>query len=238
MSGRASERYAVVTGGGSGVGRAVAHRLAALGWRVAVAGRRQAPLDETAGQAPDSIRSYVCDVVDADAVRELKDRLASEWGAVDVLVAAAGINVVRRSWLDVSSEDVKRMLDINLLGAFNVIQAFLPLMDGRPAATVVTIVSDSGLVAHAKAGAGYIASKFGLSGLTESLNGELRNRGVRATAIYPGDIDTTMLDLRPVPPTAAQRAVMLTADDVAECVLLAISLPARAVLEKLVIRPR
>jgi NAD(P)-dependent dehydrogenase (short-subunit alcohol dehydrogenase family) len=233
-----AERIALVTGGGTGVGRAVALRLAALDWRVAIVGRRESALADTAAEAPDRIQAHVCDVADISAVRRLHDRLAASWGALDVLVAAAGINVVRRGWLDVSPDDVRRMLEINLLGAFNVIQTALPLLRVRPSATVVTIVSDSGLTAHAKAGAGYIASKFGLSGLTESLNTELRESGIRASAIFPGDIDTSMLDLRPIPPTAAQRARMLTVDDVAECVMLAITLPSRAVLEKVVIRPR
>jgi NAD(P)-dependent dehydrogenase (short-subunit alcohol dehydrogenase family) len=239
MSDAHGARYALVTGGGSGVGRAVALKLAARGWHVAIVGRTAAALDATASQAPNgNIRREVCDVADLRSVHRVRDHLAADWGALDAVVAAAGINVVRRSWLEVSPADVKAMIDINLIGAFNVVHACLPLMRGRDAATVVTIVSDAGLIANAKAGTGYVASKFGLTGLTESINVELGDQGIRATAIFPGDIDTPMLDMRPSPPSAAQRATMLQADDVAECVLLAIDLPPRAVVEKLVVRPR
>lgn len=228
-----------MTGGGSGVGRAVALRLADAGWQVAVVGRRPGPLEETAGRAKSGrIRPEPCDVVEVAAVGRLRDRLARDWSGVDAVVAAAGINVVRRGWLEVSAEDVRQLVEVNLLGAFNIIQACLPLMRGREGATVVTVVSDAGLIANAKAGVGYVASKFGLTGLTESLNVELREQGIRATAVCPGDIDTPLLDKRASPPSAEQRARMLQPDDVADCVMLAITLPARAVLEKVVVRPR
>jgi NAD(P)-dependent dehydrogenase (short-subunit alcohol dehydrogenase family) len=81
-------------------------------------------------------------------------------------------------------------------------------------------------------------SKFGLAGLTQSINAEERARGIRACAIFPGDIDTPLLQKRPVMPDAAARERMLQAEDVAACVLLCINLPDRAVVEELMIRPR
>jgi len=83
-----------------------------------------------------------------------------------------------------------------------------------------------------------VMSKFGLAGLTQSINAEERQNGIRACAIFPGDIDTPLLDRRPAPPDAVARAKMLRSEDVAECALLAISLPARAIVEEIVIRPR
>ena len=104
--------------------------------------------------------------------------------------------------------------------------------------TIVHIVSDAGKLASPKSGPAYAMSKFGLAGLTQSINAEERGRGIRACAIFPGDIDTPLLDKRPSPPSAEARTRMLRADDVADCVLLAISLPPHAVVEELVIRPR
>ena len=232
-------RRAIVTGASSGVGRAVAVRLAKAGWQVAGVGRRMAELEQTASLVPaGQIRPESCDVADAAAVQRLRARIEADWDGVDAVVAAAGINVHRRGWLDVSPEDARTIIEVNLLGVFHVVQAFLPLMLGREGATIVTIVSDAGMWANAKAGASYVASKFGVTGLTESLNVELRDRGIRATAIFPGDINTPLLDKRAVPPTVEQRTQMLQADDVADCVMLAIELPPRAVVEKLVIRPR
>ena len=232
-------QQAIVTGGGSGVGRAVALRLARQGCHVAVLGQQLHALRETAALAADGmILPASCDVTDPLAVEHVRDRLMSVWDGVDAIVNAAGTNVPRRSLADVSVEDFTRVLEVNFLGAFHVIHAFLPFMRGRDRATIVNIASDAGLVGNAKAGAAYVSSKFAMSGLIESINAELRAEGIRGTAVYPGDIDTSFLDKRPVPPDATARAAMLQAEDVAECVMLAINLPHRAVLEKLVVRPR
>ena len=110
-------------------------------------------------------------------------------------------------------------------------------MRARKTGTIVNIVSDAGKQASPKAGPAYVMSKFGLAGLTQSINAEERDNGIRACAIFPGDIDTPLLDKRPAPPGAEARAKMLSAEDVAECALLAISLPQRAVVEEILIRP-
>ena len=228
-----------MTGGGSGVGRAVALRLAGEGWRVAVLGQQVRMLRETAELAPaGAVLPVPCDVADAGAVAHVRDRLMAVWEGVDAIVNAAGTNLARRALVDVAVEDFTHVVGVNLLGAFHVVQAFLPSMLGRERATVVNVVSDAGLIGSAKAGVAYVVSKFGMGGMIESINAELRTGGIRGTAIYPGDIDTPFLNKRPVPPDAAARAGMLQVEDVADCVMLAITLPHRAVLEKLVVRPR
>ena len=130
------------------------------------------------------------------------------------------------------------MIDTNLNGAYYCVQAFLPDMRQRGSGTVVNIVSDAGKTASPKAGPAYVMSKFGLAGLTQSINAEERANGVRASAIFPGDIDTPLLDKRPQPPDASARSRMLRAEDVAECALLCIHLPAHAIIEELIVRPR
>ena len=80
-------------------------------------------------------------------------------------------------------------------------------------------------------------SKFGMAGLNQAINAEERGRGIRACAIFPGDINTPLLDKRPAPPDAAAREKMMQPEDIAECVLLAINLPARAIVEELIVRP-
>src|SRR5436190_23394746 len=104
-----SPLLALVTGGGSGVGRAVAHRLADAGWRVAILGRRADALAATAAHAPDRIRPEVCDVVDAAAVAAVCDRLRADWGGLDAVVNAAGTNIPTRSWTTVSAADFREV---------------------------------------------------------------------------------------------------------------------------------
>ena len=134
--------------------------------------------------------------------------------------------------------DYHEMMDSNLNGAFYLIQAFLPTMRKQKSGTVVNIVSDAGRQASPKAGPGYVVSKFGMVGLTQAVNAEERPNGIRACAILPGDIDTPLLDKRPAPPNSEARARMLQPEDVADCVMLAVNLPERAVIEELLIRPR
>ena len=130
------------------------------------------------------------------------------------------------------------MIDANLNGAYYCVQAFLPRMRSRGHGVIINIVSEAGKQASPKAGPGYVMSKFGLAGLTQSLNAEERVNGIRACAIFPGDIDTPLLDKRPQPPDAGARATMLRPEDVAECALFCINLPPHVVIEEMVVRPR
>jgi NAD(P)-dependent dehydrogenase (short-subunit alcohol dehydrogenase family) len=230
----------VITGAGSGVGRAVAQLFAREGWRTALIGRRVDALEETAaglGPAADTA-VYPCDVGDPAAVKQMAADVLSRFGSVDVLVNAAGTNVPRRSWRELAHEDYHALLAANLHGAYYCVEAFLPGMRERGAGTVVNINSEAGRLASPKAGVAYVSSKFGLAGLTQALNAEERANGIRACSIFPGDIDTPILDKRPQPPSKEARAVMLKAEDVAECVKLAVTLPPRAIVEELLIRPR
>ena len=159
-------------------------------------------------------------------------------GDVEVLVNAAGTNAPQRALGVLSMDDYHAMIATNLHGAYYCVQAFLPQMRARSSGTIINIVSDAGKQASPKAGPGYVMSKFGLAGLTQSINAEERANGIRACAIFPGDIDTPLLDKRPVVPDAAARARMMRAEDVAACALFCIKLPAHVIVEEMLVRPR
>ena len=233
-------KTAVITGAGSGVGKATALALAQQGWDVALVGRRENLLLETAGFAGEHggrVVTCVCDIGDAAAVAEMGRSVLAEFGEVEVLVNAAGTNAPQRSLEVLSLADYHAMIDTNMNGSYYCVQAFLPQMRARGSGTIVNIVSDAARQASPKAGPGYSMSKFGVVGLTQAINAEERPRGIRATAILPGDIDTPLLDKRPAPPDAVARARMMQPEDIAECVLLAINLPARATIEEMLVRP-
>lgn len=231
----------VVTGAGSGVGRAVVLKLAQQGWRVALLGRRLEALQETAqlaGQNATNLKLYACDVGNETAVADSGRRILAEFGTVDVLVNSAGTNVPRRSLEELSPTDYHAMINANLHGPYYLVQAFLPQMRARGEGTIINIVSDAGKLASPKAGPGYVMSKFGLAGLTQSINAEERGRGIRACAIFPGDIDTPLLNKRPAPPDETARARMMQPEDIADCVLFCIQLPPRVIVEEMLVRPR
>lgn len=232
-------KNAVVTGAGSGVGQATALALVQAGWRVALIGRRESALAETVALG-DAAKMLVCpcDIGDSSAVEAAGRRILAEFGEVEVLVNAAGTNAPKRALEVLSLPDYHDMMNANLNGAYYCVQAFLPGMRTRGSGTIVNVVSDAGKQASPKAGPAYVMSKFGLAGLTQSINAEERGRGVRACALFPGDIDTPLLNKRPVVPDAALREKMMRPEDVAECVLLCINLPSRVIIEEMIVRPR
>jgi NADP-dependent 3-hydroxy acid dehydrogenase YdfG len=234
------KKHAVITGAGSGVGAATAARLVKEGWHCALIGRREETLKETAKATGDvnACLIYPCDIGNEKAVAEVGRAILKHFGEVELLVNAAGTNAPKRALEVLSSADYHMMIDTNLNGSYYCVQAFLPGMRARKSGTIINIVSDAARQASAKAGPAYAMSKFGMMGLTQAINAEERPNGIRACAILPGDIDTPLLDKRPAPPSAEARAKMLTAEDVAECVMLAVNLPSRAVVEEILIRPR
>lgn len=232
---------AVITGAGSGVGQSIALKLAALGWRVALVGRRVEALNETVRQAgPAADRLLVCsaDIGDVAAVNAMAAQVLKAFGPIEVLVNAAGTNAPSRSLEVLSLTDYQAMMGTNLNGAYYCTQAFLPGMRTCGSGTIVNIVSDAGKQASPKAGPAYVMSKFGLAGLTQAINAEERGRGIRAIALFPGDIDTPLLDRRPVVPDAAARSRMMKAEDVADCAVFCLQLPARVIVEEMIVRPR
>ncbi|MGH9308739.1 MAG: SDR family oxidoreductase [Vicinamibacterales bacterium] len=232
----------VVTGAGSGVGRAVAVRFAAEGWRVALVGRGVRALEETIALAAQGSGSrmtpFPCDISDTEAVKAMGAGVHDRLGDVDVLVNSAGINVPQRSLEVLSTGDWHAVLATNLHGAYYCVQAFLPRMRERRTGTIVNINSDVGKVARDISGAAYVSSKFALRGLTQQINAEERGNGIRACSICPRDVNTPLLDKRPQPPPPDVRARMLQPEDLAACVWLVATLPPRVVLDEISLSTR
>ena len=235
------KKTGLITGAGTGVGRAVAIALAGQGWRLALIGRTQGTLEETAaaaGLGGEDCLGCVVDVGHCAAVNEVAEKVLKLFGSVELLVNAAGTNTPKRRLSELSPEDYNRVVNTNLNGTYHVIQAFLPHMRKRKSGTIVNIVSDAALWGVSLAGAAYTVSKFGQRGLTQAINEEEGGNGIRACAILPGEIETPLLRLRPSPPLPESYASMLQPEDVAACVLLAVNLPSRAVVQELLVRPR
>ena len=186
----------------------------------------------TTAHAAATVATDSINLIDKDYARRLLFRLLKH------VANAAGTNAPERALEVLSDADYRLMMDTNLNGAYYCVQAFLPGMRNRGSGTIVNIISDAGKQASPKAGPAYVMSKFGLAGLTQAINAEEPTRGVRAIGIFPGDINTPLLNRRPIVPDAAARARMMQPEDIAACVMLAVQLPSRAVIEELVIRPR
>lgn len=232
-------KTAVITGAGSGVGQATARLLAEHGWSVVLLGRRREKLEETSASLSADSTSLVlaCDISIETEVTAMAATVLERFGTVDALINAAGTNLPQRKLAALKNQDYRRVVDTNLHGAFFCTQAFLPAMRAACSGTIVNIISDAGLRANALSGAAYVVAKFGLAGLTQTVNAEERRHGIRACGIFPGEINTPLLQLRPEMPPPEARERMLQPGDVAQCVLLALTLPPRAIVEQLLVMP-
>lgn len=192
-------RVVLVTGGGSGIGRATALEVAARGGAVAVVDRDVAGVDETVAQvaaAGGQALATPADVADEKAVRAAVTRTVGELGLLDGVVTAAGIfdGPDLQPLADVTLETFNRTLSINLTGTFLALKYALPHLErpeGAPRSSIVTIASTAGLRGHGY-GSGYTASKGGVVALTRLVAVQYGAKGVRANCICPGAVDTPM----------------------------------------------
>jgi NADP-dependent 3-hydroxy acid dehydrogenase YdfG len=231
---------AIVTGGGSGIGRAAAERLAGAGARVVLAGRRPAPLEAAAAaiaRAGGWARARAADLARREEAEGLVRWTAAEVGPAGILVHSAGESSRVRDLRWLPPEEWDRVVAINLTATAVLVQAVLPAMLERGAGTIVTVASLAALRPGLLSGPVYGAAKAGARSLMQFVHNAYRNQGIRATTIVPAEVDTPILDKRPRPPSPEDRAHMMAADDVARAILLCCTLPARTVVEEIVMSP-
>jgi 3-oxoacyl-[acyl-carrier protein] reductase len=215
-----SRGVAVVSGGGSGLGRELALELARRGYDLALLGRRLEPLEETldlagTGLAAGTARGMIlpCDVRDAVALERCAEEIRGRWGAADLVLPAAGVASIAPVE-ETSPDDFAAIVDTNLTGVFLLIRALLPAMRARGRGWIIPLLS----VAARRGFPGwsaYCASKWGLAGLVAALREELAGSGIRITCLYPGATDTPIWDRLPgewnraamVPPREVARAL-------------------------------
>lgn len=234
-----SGKNALVTGGGSGIGEAIALALAGEGCRVAIAGRQIEKLQKVAArfQGKPPIESHEVDVANRDSVNDLFAWAAEKIGPVDILVNAAGVNIKNRSMASMSPEQWDQVMAINATGVYNCMYAALPQMRDRRDGLIINISSTAGKRAWKLGGMAYCASKFAVGALSTAAANEEAANGIRVTTICPGEVDTPILEHRPTPVTAEHRARILQPEDVAAAALMVALLPTRAHVAELVIKP-
>lgn len=237
--GKLSRKTALVTGGGSGIGLAVARLFLAEGARVAIAGRNQAKLDESARGlgSPENVFATAADVSNASQAQALIERVTQKFGPIDVLVNNAGINIKERAFRQLTPESWDRLIRTNLDSAFYCIHAVLPAMLERHDGTIVNISSVAGKRATPLGGVAYAASKFGMTALGIGLGAEEKDSGVRVCNVYPGEVDTPILEHRPQPITEEHRSKILRPEDVAAAVVFVTTLPPHVHVPELIIKP-
>ncbi|TPG44832.1 SDR family oxidoreductase [Roseomonas nepalensis] len=188
IAGRFQARAAVVTGGASGIGLAVAARLAAEGATVSLWDTDAAALDAARGRAG-AAETAVVDVTDADAVGRAMEATAAALGGLDILVTSAGITGPNATVRDYPVAAWRQVLDVNLTGTFLCARAAIPFMERGGYGRIVPIASVAGKEGNPNAAA-YSASKAGVIGLTKSLGKELAATGIRVNCVTPSAVRT------------------------------------------------
>lgn len=188
-------RVAIVTGASSGLGRGLARAIAARGARVALVARRRDRLDEVASEirhAGGAALALPCDVASAEEIEAATSRVIDEWGHVDLLVNAAGY-ANHILFKDQEPSEAEHMMRVNYFGVANFVRAVLPTMRSRGEGWIVNVSSFAGRLGQPDE-ATYAATKFAVTGLSESLAMELEPLGIHVMCVFPVLVRTEMFD--------------------------------------------
>ena len=230
----------IITGGGSGIGRGAALSMAQEGATVVLIGRTASKLESVKAEvaaAGGTAVSYTLDVADYEGVEQMTADVLEKFGRIDVLVNNAGHSSHHRRLLNTPPEEMRSVIDSNLIGTFFCTKAVVPAMLAAKSGTIINISSLAAVTPGPFSGFAYGAAKAAVINFTEFLNADLRNTGIRASVVVPGEVATPILDKRPVPPDAAARATMVDVDETSAAILLIATLPRRSNIPELVIRP-
>ncbi|RJQ83536.1 MAG: SDR family oxidoreductase [Desulfobacteraceae bacterium] len=233
-------KIAWITGAGSGIGLAGAQALAAAGARVVMSGRRANVLSAEADKirkAGGTAEAEPLDVGDAAAVERAAQEIARRLGKIDILVNSAGTNSTRRFWRDQTIDGWDQVIRVNLNGTFYCTRAALPIMRSSKQGLVINISSWAGVYTSALVGPAYNSSKHALVSLTETINMEECANGIRACVICPAEVDTPILDRRPMPPPAEERTRMLRPEDLGRAIRWVSEQPPHVCVNQIVISP-
>ncbi len=233
-------KVCLITGGGSGIGRATANKMAKEGARIIVVGRTQTKIDETvSGIKKDGgyASGYATDVSDQALVDDLVSSVIQEHSKIDLLLNNAGHSSKHRRLTTTTATEIQSVIDSNLIGTIYCSQAVVPHMISAEEGTIINVASIAGLSPSNLGGMIYSAVKAAVINFTGFLNDDLKNTGIRASVVIPGEVDTPILDNRPIPPDENARAKMVTAEDTAEAISMIARLPLRTNIPELQIRP-
>ena len=233
-------KVCLITGGGSGIGRATANKMAKEGARIIVVGRTQTKIDETVSSIKKNggyASGYATDVSDQALVDDLVSSVIQEHSKIDLLLNNAGHSSKHRRLTTTTATEIQSVIDSNLIGTIYCSQAVVPYMISAEEGTIINVASIAGLSPSNLGGMIYSAVKAAVINFTGFLNDDLKNTGIRASVMIPGEVDTPILDNRPIPPDENARAKMVTAEDTAEAISMIARLPLRTNIPELQIRP-
>lgn len=230
----------ILTGAGSGIGRVTAKMLGELGANVFVVGRRENLLKESVKEIEDAggNGAYLsADLEDGDSAANVAKEAIKAFGNIQYLVNNAGHSSKVRSMRYVEKDDWQSVFNVNVEGVYRLTQAILPNMIENGGGTVVTISSMAAINPGLMGGVPYSSAKAAVAAMMTAMRQELREHGIRSCTIYPAEVDTPILDNRPLPPDEQARSTMMQPEDIAETILLCMRMPHRTIIQDLIVSP-
>lgn len=226
-------KIVLIVGGTGGIGAEAARLIHLSGAKVFISSRDKSKLETLCNAIgiPDNHR-FVLDLKDSDAIKKMVEVVQVSEGPIDILINAAGIGIIK-PFESLSQIDLRDSLEVNLIGAFNLIQAVLPAMKEQKKGLIINIPGVLGKTPMAGAAA-YAASKYGLNGMLKSLREELKRTEIRITNIYMGGVDSPFwdnIDLK------VQRDKMIAVKEAAKSIWFLCQQPSSAVVSEMVIQP-
>ena len=237
---RLDGKVAWVTGAGSGIGEAAALKLAEEGATLVLTGRRRPPLADVAKRIKamgGKAEVQPADLMDPSQVKKVGAFIGERYGRLDILVNNAGLNITARRWAVLTTDGVDELVRGNLSSAMYCATVALPFMRSRGDGVLIHTASLAGRIVSPLSGAGYTAAKHGVVAMSHSINMEEGVNGIRSTVICPGEVATPILDKRPNPVSAEDRAKMVQSEDVGDLIRYVACLPPHVVLNEVWIAP-
>ena len=226
-----------ITGAGSGIGQNAAITLSKLGAKLILSGRNKETLKQTADQCVNEANIKILDISNKDQVKEITSEIKSEYNKVDILVNCAGINIEKRDWETINQNDWDKVFQTNINGLFYCCHSVIPLMKEQMDGLIINVSSWSGNHISLLSGVSYTSAKHAVNAMTETINMEFCNVGIRACALCPGEVATPILEKRPKKLSVEQKNKMLQPDDLGETIAFVCQMPKHVCVNELTISP-
>ncbi|HEX5328307.1 MAG TPA: SDR family NAD(P)-dependent oxidoreductase [Acetobacteraceae bacterium] len=233
-------KVAWVTGAGSGIGEAAALALAAEGATIVLSGRRREPLEDVAariGKAGSAAHAQPADLMHGAQAQKVGAFIKDTLGRLDILVNNAGLNILDRHWDKLTPQGIDELVHGNLSSALYCVTVALPIMRAQQDGLIIHTASMAGRFIGGFSGPIYTAAKHGVVAMSHSINMEECVNGIRSTAMLPGEVATPILDKRPNPVGAEERARMVQPEDCGDLVRYIACLPRHVVINEVMIAP-
>jgi NAD(P)-dependent dehydrogenase (short-subunit alcohol dehydrogenase family) len=234
---RLAGKLAWVTGAGSGIGEAAAMALAQEGATVVLTGRTRAKLDAVAAVIGDAAHVQAGDLTVAAQVEAIAAGIIGQFGRIDILVNNAGLNIPDRHWSSLTPSGVDEVISANLNSAFYCVTAVLPVMRRQGGGVLIHTASLAGRFISMLGGPADTAAKHGVVAMSHSLNMSECVHNIRSSVVLPGEVATPILDKRPVPVSAEDRARMVQSAEVGDLIRYIACLPDHVVINEVMIAP-